>query len=62
MGASPDSFRADSEKKRFRTVGAADNQIGVATQIHGETSANVVLPIKVVDDGSGLGKLVTSLE
>ena len=31
-------------------------------QFFGETAGGLKLPIKVVNDGSGLGKLVTSLE
>jgi len=31
-------------------------------QMKGETSTGDILPIKVTDDGSGLGKLVCSIE
>lgn len=48
--------RPQQETKKFRNFGGGN--IGVASQAYGETSSGTVLPIKVVDDGSGLGKVV----
>ena len=55
-------YKPDLEKEKFRTIGGSSNEAGIATQLYGETSANVVIPIKVVDDGNGRGKLVVTVE
>ena len=60
MSSTPTTSRADSERKRFRDFGFGAQ--GVATQLFGEDSSGNVLPVKVVDDGSGRGKLVTTTE
>ena len=38
-------YRPDLEKERFRTIGGSSDETGTATQLYGETSANVVIPI-----------------
>jgi len=62
MPTVPNKYRSDGEKEKFRTIGSSSDETGVATQIYGETSAGVALPLKVVDDGSGYGKLAVVKE
>jgi len=52
----------DLEIKKFRSVGDSDDEVAVANLLHGTLTGGVKIPIKVVDDGSGLGKIVTTLE
>ena len=56
MSSNSKKSRPQQEYKKFRDFGSGN--IGVASQAYGETSAGAVLPIKVVDDGSGRGKVV----
>ena len=56
MSSNSTKSRPQNEYKKFR-IDASEN-IFVASQAYGETAAGTLLPIKVVDDGSGLGKLV----
>ncbi len=60
MSSRPSESANQSDTKKYRNDGSGNTL--VATQAHGETSAGAVLPIKVVDDGSGLGKLVIKIE
>ena len=52
----------DREFKKFKSVGLSDDKVAIGALIYGIKSDGVKIPIKVVDDGSGYGKLVTSLE
>lgn len=60
MSDTPDTSVTDSEKKKFRGFGSGKQ--GLASQAYGETAAGAVIPFKVVDDGSGLGKISVALE
>lgn len=60
--AVPNKYRADLDTEKHRVIGSGADEVGVATLIHGQTSAGLNLPIKVVDDGSNRGKIVTSIE
>ena len=56
LSSEPTISVTDREKKKFRDFGSG--AVGTAVQAYGETSGATVLPIKVVDDGNGYGKLV----
>ncbi len=60
MSSEPTDPRTDSEKKKFRDNGSGDTVI--ASQLYGETAAGAVIPFKVTDDGSSLGKVVAVVE
>jgi len=42
-----------------RDIMAVNSDGTINVKLYGITSASVLLPIKVEDDGSGLGKIVT---
>ncbi len=56
MSDRPTESAHQSATKKYRDFGS--NATGVGTQFYGETSAGAVIPLKVVDDGAGLGKVV----
>lgn len=52
----------DREFEKFRSAGLSDDKVAIAVLMYGIKSDGFKIPIKVVDDGSGYGKLVTTLE
>lgn len=58
----PSEYRVDRENAKFRIIGANADEIGVATLVHGQDSNDLNLPILVVNDGSGRGKIVVGTE
>jgi len=57
--AQPDS-RGDREYQKF--VGNIDDKPTVLSVAHGKTTSETYLPLKVVDDGNNLGKMVVDVE
>lgn len=60
MSSNSTKSRPTNEYKKFRDAGSGN--IVVAVQLYGETSAGAVIPMKITDDGSSLGKVVVVVE
>ncbi len=60
VSSRPTESANQSATKKYRDDGSGNTF--VATQVHGETSAGAVIPLKVSDDGSGKGKVIVVVE